>query len=232
MCRLNTLLECIFDTQKSSDEIRQNIQDTLDEEEKRFALKRELNQRKTCLVERESRILQQKRTIQSKLDQLSSQKEQLENRRMDFLDASNRYTTEIDDLQENETVLEKNIKMRQHIFHTLNRRKKELIADLFSIYPIEQVRNLKTKNEAGLFLISKKKSYDDLQQFRIRGIHLPNSVYEGQNDEMIATALGYTAHLVSMLAYYLEIPLRYPIIPMCSRSTIKDPVSLINGSRE
>lgn len=57
-------------------------------------------------------------------------------------------------------------------------------------------------------------------------------MYDGQNDEMIATALGFTAHLVSMLAYYLEIPLRYPTTPMSSRSTIKDLVSLISGSRE
>jgi NO-binding membrane sensor protein with MHYT domain len=61
---------------------------------------------------------------------------------------------------------------------------------------------------------------------------LPNSIYDGQNDELIATALGFTAHLVSMLAYYLEIPLRYPTVPMGSRAIIKDQVSLINGSRE
>lgn len=32
-----------------------------------------------------------------------------------------------------------------------------------------------------------------------------------------------------MLAFYLSIPLRYPITPMSSRATIKDPVSSING---
>lgn len=57
-------------------------------------------------------------------------------------------------------------------------------------------------------------------------------MYDGQNDELIATALGFTAHLVSMLAYYLEIPLRYPTIPMGSRAMIRDVVSLISGSRE
>jgi NO-binding membrane sensor protein with MHYT domain len=57
-------------------------------------------------------------------------------------------------------------------------------------------------------------------------------VYDGQNDERISTALGFTAHLVSMLAYYLEIPLRYPTNTMGSRSTIKDMISLIVGSKE
>lgn len=81
-------------------------------------------------------------------------------------------------------------------------------------------------------LIYKNKSYDDSQQFRIRGIYLPNSIYDGQNDELIATALGFTAHLVSMLAFYLEIPLRYPTVPMGSRAKITDVVSVISGPRE
>lgn len=78
----------------------------------------------------------------------------------------------------------------------------------------------------------KKTSFDDIHQFCIRGIYLPNSVYTGCDEESIATALGFTAHLVSMLAFYLNIPLRYPINPMGSRATIKDPVSLIHGVKE
>ena len=114
----------------------------------------------------------------------------------------------------------------------MNRRKKELIADLFSIYPIEQVRLIKVTYKCAIVFDIKKKSYDDSQQFRIRDIYLPNSLYDGQNEEYIATALGFTCHLVSMLAYYLEIPLRYPIIPMGSRAVIRDVVSVISGSRE
>lgn len=44
------------------------------------------------------------------------------------------------DLQDSEEVLERSVQTHQRLFHKLNRRKKELIADLFSIYPIEQVR--------------------------------------------------------------------------------------------
>ncbi|RCH83597.1 hypothetical protein CU098_000137, partial [Rhizopus stolonifer] len=112
-----------------------------------------------------------------------------------------------------DVMLENNIKMRHSKFQALNKRRKELIADLFCIYPIEQ-------------------SYDDSQQFSIRGVCLPNSSYDGKNNESIATALGFTVHLVSMLAFYLEIPLRYPTKPMGSRATIKDLISLISGYRE
>ncbi|KAL9556577.1 hypothetical protein MBANPS3_001805 [Mucor bainieri] len=211
--KLNTLLDCIFDTQTSSSEIRHNVQSILDQEEAGFRLKRELNQHRSSLIDKEYKVMQQKKLLTQKTERIKRKKQAMENRRMDLMDALQRHDVGVDDLQENETVLDKNIRMRQTMFHTLNRRKKELIADLFSIYPIEQ-------------------SYDDSQQFRIRGIYLPNSVYDGQNDEMIATALGFTAHLVSMLAYYLEIPLRYPTTPMSSRSTIRDLVSLISGSRD
>ncbi|KAI7866058.1 hypothetical protein BDF14DRAFT_1818119 [Spinellus fusiger] len=135
--------------------------------------------------------------------------------RRELLEQCNiRFESGLDCLKDNEKILEKNIKMHQQSFHQLNSQKKELIADLFSIYPIEQ------------------KSYDDLQQFCIRGVSLPNSVYTGCDDEMIATALGFTAHLVAMLAFYLGIPLRYPIRPMGSRATLCDMVSLIGGSRD
>ncbi|KAI7904470.1 uncharacterized protein BX663DRAFT_505130 [Cokeromyces recurvatus] len=211
--KMNTFMDCIFDTKTSVNEIRQNIQEILEEEDKGFRLRRELNQYKANLMEREYEIIQKKKQLKAKIEKIKQTKREIERRKMEITSSLNRCISGKEDLQDNEIVLEKNIKMRQNIFRTLNRRKKELIADLFSIYPIEQ-------------------SYDDLQQFYIRGIYLPNSVYDGQNEDLIATALGFTAHLVSMLAYYLEIPLRYPTIPMGSRSTIKDMVSLINGSRD
>ncbi|KAI8979721.1 UV radiation resistance protein and autophagy-related subunit 14-domain-containing protein [Mycotypha africana] len=215
LMKLNTLMECIFDTRKSADEIRESIQEILTEEERGFKLKRELSERRTELVEKEARIMKQKKALKAKIQTLQSQKERLANFEMKLADSYKRCIINSEELQENECILEENSKMRQNVFRLLNRRKKELIADLFSIYPIEQ-----------------KKSFDDSQQFSIRGLNLPNSVFDGQDEERIATALGFTAHLVSMLAYYLEIPLRYPIKPMGSRASITDPVSLITGSRE
>ncbi|RCH91479.1 hypothetical protein CU098_009428, partial [Rhizopus stolonifer] len=174
--KLNTVMDCIADTQQSSDQVRLSIEEVLGQQERGFCLKRELDQHRSKLVELEAQIIQQKRRLQIKREMLKTRQQLLENRTIDLAEAKIRCQSNMDDLQENEHVLEKNIKMRQTTFHSLNRRKKELIADLFSIYPIEQ-------------------SYDDSQQFRIRGIYLPNSVYDGQNEELIATALGFTTHL-------------------------------------
>lgn len=132
-------MDCIFDTQRSSDEVRLSIQGILDQQDRGFRLTRELNQRKSKLMERESQVIQQKKQIQSKMDALREKRQLLENRKIDIATSLGRCESGIENLHENETVLEKNIKMRQTTLHTLNRRKKELIADLFSIYPIEQV---------------------------------------------------------------------------------------------
>lgn len=136
--------------------MRQNIQKILDQEERGFRLTREINQHKSKLVEKEAQVIQQKKLLQKKLEKLKQKCQLIENRKMDLTESLYRCVTGTEDLQENEAVLEKNIKMRQTMFHTLNRRKKELIADLFSIYPIEQVRKksvLFVKESGHCFLI-------------------------------------------------------------------------------
>jgi len=59
----------------------------------------------------------------------------------------------------------------------------------------------------------------------INGFPLPNSDFTGCDEEQIATALGVVVHAVSMISKYLELPLRYPMLPMCSRSVIRDEIS-------
>jgi hypothetical protein len=54
---------------------------------------------------------------------------------------------------------------------------------------------------------------------------LPNSNFTGCDEEKIATALGYVCHALQLLCRYLSVPLRYPMAPMLSRSSIQDPIS-------
>lgn len=62
--------------------------------------------------------------------------------------------------------------------------------------------------------------------FTIRGLSLPNSNFEDIDRETVAAALGYTAHLVYLLSFYLFTHLPYPIQPCLSTSLIQDPVSV------
>ena len=59
----------------------------------------------------------------------------------------------------------------------------------------------------------------------ICGLTLPNSHdFAGADEELVATALGYVAHTVLILARWFQVPLRYSIVPMGSRSTIRDDI--------
>jgi hypothetical protein len=65
--------------------------------------------------------------------------------------------------------------------------------------------------------------------YEIRGICISDASEKlgyGISDlEQVGVALGFAAHLVVILAKYLHIPLRYPIIPMSSRSVIFDAIT-------
>lgn len=82
--------------------------------------------------------------------------------------------------------------------------------DLQSIYPIEPVPG---------------KSLS----FTIGGLPLPSSNYEDCDELVTAAALGFVAHTVYLLSFYLSSPLPYPITPYGSTSTIHDPISQTPG---
>ena len=80
-------------------------------------------------------------------------------------------------------------------------RQLKLISEIQSIYPIER--------------------HDSVDY--IRGLEFPND-HSLVDDDHISSALGYVAHLVILLAKYLELPLRYPIAYAASKSLIRDPM--------
>ncbi|XP_075809428.1 UV radiation resistance-associated gene protein isoform X2 [Microtus pennsylvanicus] len=84
-------------------------------------------------------------------------------------------------------------------------RCRQLLSELSYIYPID---------------------LNEHKDYFICGVKLPNSEdFQAKDDGSIAVALGYTAHLVSMISFFLQVPLRYPIIHKGSRSTIKDNIN-------
>ncbi|XP_050612116.1 UV radiation resistance-associated gene protein isoform X1 [Macaca thibetana thibetana] len=84
-------------------------------------------------------------------------------------------------------------------------RCRQLLSELSYIYPID---------------------LNEHKDYFVCGVKLPNSEdFQAKDDGSIAVALGYTAHLVSMISFFLQVPLRYPIIHKGSRSTIKDNIN-------
>lgn len=87
----------------------------------------------------------------------------------------------------------------------LAHRRKQLISELSLIYPISQGGNGK---------------------FRIHDVHLPDSEdLELSNDTVVAVALGFVAHTTQMIANFLNVPTRYPIVHYGSRSKIIDHIT-------
>ncbi len=80
-----------------------------------------------------------------------------------------------------------------------------LLAELRSLYPIAE--------------------QDKGRRWSIRGCVLPSERdFASAPDEAVSTALGYTAHTVSLAAKYLSVPLRYAPQPTASSSSIRDEV--------
>nr|XP_010301769.1 PREDICTED: UV radiation resistance-associated gene protein-like [Balearica regulorum gibbericeps] len=124
----------------------------------------------------------------------------------------NAFESEYQKLQEhNESLheLRKECTAKRELFLKTNAQQtircKQLLSELSYIYPID---------------------LNDQKDYFVCGVKLPNSEdFQAKDDGSVAVALGYTAHLVSMISYFLQVPLRYPIIHKGSRSTIKDNIN-------
>ncbi|XP_046490380.1 UV radiation resistance-associated gene protein isoform X1 [Neodiprion pinetum] len=87
----------------------------------------------------------------------------------------------------------------------LAHRRMQLISELGLIYPISRLE-------------------DD--RYMINNVHLPDSEeLDSCKDTQVAVALGSVAHTTQMIANFLNIPTRYPIIHCASRSKVIDHIT-------
>ncbi|KAJ5656186.1 hypothetical protein N7507_008136 [Penicillium longicatenatum] len=83
---------------------------------------------------------------------------------------------------------------------------RRIAEDLMVIYPIEPIP-------------------DKSLAFTIAGLPLPNSDFEDIDRDIVAAALGFTAHVVYLLSFYLSVVIPYPVSPNQSISLIQDHIS-------
>lgn len=63
--------------------------------------------------------------------------------------------------------------------------------------------------------------------YSINDVILPNSdSFAGCDDVQLSVALGHVTHVVQMLSVFLQVPNRYPVAVVSSRSRIVDQISL------
>ncbi|KAL1920896.1 uncharacterized protein VTP21DRAFT_11531 [Calcarisporiella thermophila] len=210
--RINTLLECISDTRRSRDEVLIKTEEILARQNNGLRLKRELLENNSRVESLNREMECQKKLLDEKRREIKSLREKLKARRSCLDEARERYLQGKEYLDASQKSLERSRKTVQKTREMVKVRRRELIAEVSTIYPVETLP-------------------ENPRLYQITGVRLPNSVFNGCDRELVATALGYTCHLVQMFAYYANIPLRYPMKPMSSRAEIMDPVSVIQGPR-
>ncbi|XP_020604811.1 uncharacterized protein LOC110043673 [Orbicella faveolata] len=203
--RLQSIQKAILRSQLSVKDVRQSIQSKVESdmkctsqlsEEEMLKLKLKLL-REECLS-KQKLLLKEREEEQSVLKKLRERENNL-GRNKEKLD-SNRASLR-EHKQAHLVKRESFVKLTAH----LNFRRRQLISELMNIYPIVELQTSK--------------------EFLICGVRLPNcesDEFQAMDDETLSVALGYTCHLVSMIAQFLDLPLRYPMNSRGSRSTIMD----------
>ncbi|KAF9394681.1 hypothetical protein CPC16_010596 [Podila verticillata] len=211
--RLNNLHECIADTKKSRDEIKNNIEVALNKDNAPMIMQKRRGECTERLWHLQRQVGHELNVLEEAQDRATALKKEHAARRQALIDSRERGATQDMYLEENMTNLANN---KESLFNTLKEystKRTELIATLFTVFPI-----METENDPNLL--------------KICNVPLPNSVYVGYDEDMVAISLGFVCQFVTMLAHYLSVPLRYPLTPMGSRAFVLDPVSLLVGPKE
>lgn len=110
-------------------------------------------------------------------------------------------------LHEDAEELQRNEERLAVVKRRVLQRRWQLVHGLRAVYPITQPPK-------------------DSKHLQIARLSLPNSEYTGCEEEHVATALGFVCHCVLLCSRYLDVPLRYPMLAMGSRSVIQDTLSV------
>jgi len=175
----------------------------------------DLNQRRELLTQSVARLKEQ---IREERVRIAERQQESQHRRAVVLAESKRVSKALFDLLSTKQELQISIRRLNHskgelseFNFALDARQSTLIRELRMLFPITQ-------------------TVDQHKSLSIHGIRLPNTDFGGCAEESIATALGFVCQVVFMLSRWLDVPLRYSMVPACSRSTISDPISTLSAN--
>lgn len=109
--------------------------------------------------------------------------------------------------------------------YSLDSRRRRMLAQLAFVYPLASLKPENSTSQG----VERETANKDGSSLIIAGMPLsePGKKLTGHakdksESDMSATALGYVGHMVTLVAQYLDVQLRYPIRQMASRSFIQD----------
>jgi predicted nucleic acid-binding Zn-ribbon protein len=108
-------------------------------------------------------------------------------------------------------------------------RRQKMLRQLFAIFPIKRAtpQTAADLEVAPASASASAAAAAAARTVRIANIAVPPTVVQGE-EEALSTAHGYAAHLVVMLAKYLDVPLRYRVRLRGSRSGIYNELHSMN----
>jgi len=205
--RVHCMLKAVHETKQQVRKARFLIETN---QKKQEVLQKKLSERES-LHKRAQLLEEELKALRAKLHEDS---ENTRKKKLRIKDTENSLRNREDDLEQYISSMK-----ICHSSHIVNRetlvkvnaqliyRRKQLAAELSYIFPVVEIPQ---KGSAK-------------QEYAITGVRLPISdALTGEDDEMLSVALGNTCHLTTMMAKLMGLPLRYPIRPMGSRSSILD----------
>jgi hypothetical protein len=206
LMRLANLDECIQDALATREKLEAQIGDILKSNEGALETESNAAQADDRLSSIKQAVLAERRLIRASTKRkeelaasIKARKEAMEQGRLTQEKARSHLPDAQEKLVSSERLLSKN---SEDTKGQISR----IAEDLSLIYPIDPIP-------------------DKSLAFTICGLPLPNSNFEDIDREVVAAALGYTAHLVYLLSFYMSVAIPYPINPYQSTSLIQDPVS-------
>ncbi|XP_048587942.1 uncharacterized protein LOC5506616 [Nematostella vectensis] len=204
LLRLCTLQKAIRQTEISVLNVRQMIEDKLQTTEKslqqmaeRESLKLRVKLLREELIHKHATIHKEREEERKYLERVRKRERGLERKQAELNGLRNSLQQHKKDHVDKRENL---VKLKAQ----LNIRRRQLASELTHIYPIIELPS---------------------KEMLICSVRLANSESEefyATDDETLSCSLGYACHLVHMISKVLELPLRYTMHPMGSRSTIMD----------
>ncbi|KAI9810296.1 MAG: hypothetical protein M1827_006346 [Pycnora praestabilis] len=212
LMRLSTLDDCIQDALTTREKLASQINSILEKNQEPLDTVNEAEQALDSFDTAKRYVAVERKQLRSAAKRRADLKTSLDARRDAMHKGSQAQAKAEDYLSGATDKLKECHRLVESNTESLHGQRRRICEDLMRIYPIDAIP---------------KKTL----AFTICGLPLPNSNFDSSDEDVVAAALGFVAHIVYLLSFYLSVPLPYPVQAHGSTSLIRDPISLMAGQR-